>query len=467
MRAEPLYYQNEGYPIPRTLPIDAPITELWNPVTYLTDVNSLFFYQIGQKKYFFFGDQHFAKSEGGCEEKLNLKCDDYNGNFSDSRYYGTACTSIGILLHNWFLFNNDHKIRTDFYLELSFTNDNEREQLRHYLDVLNEIKVSRQANDKNYDFEDTSWLQLLALVMNDCFLKDKRLCPYSPYVHAHYADIRSLDTKDENLIADPFLLLDLKPYLDKTLQRIRTTEQLEELRDELSVVLSIIISDYRDIIDGILSPTDFDIFIKRYNNLSGSFSGYIEDFYLSKFNNMRKISVIRDGVRMHKVAAELQRLRNENDFMATLIEEFIYEKADHYIKDIKVLFDQILNIFDEERLSFHELGQLVIESFDTLLKALVPMSALSMDCYLLARMFLQHGSDEIIVYAGAAHIDHYADFFEHYLGVKRLAGIESQFDNRCLHLVTLPKYLDANKYRKYAVNKKYKATLDWFTYRGR
>jgi hypothetical protein len=43
------------------------------------------------------------------------------------------------------------------------------------------------------------------------------------------------------------------------------------------------------------------------------------------------------------------------------------------------------------------------------------------------------------------------------MGIKRSAGVDPIFDNRCLNIIDLPKYLDANKYRKYVVNKKYES----------
>jgi len=142
------------------LPIENPYIDIWKPIKYITDITSLYIYEIGEKKYFFFGDQHKSKSEGGCQEKLNLKCDDYNENFTDGKYYGSSCTSIGILLHNWFTFNKDYFINTDFYLELGFTNDDERESVRETINEINKLK-----HIKNYEMtiniEDISWMQLI------------------------------------------------------------------------------------------------------------------------------------------------------------------------------------------------------------------------------------------------------------------------------------------------------------------
>ena len=436
------------------LPVENPYIDTWKPIKYITDVNSLFIYEIGEKKYFFFGDQHKSKSEGGCQEKLDLKCDDYNQNFTNGKYYGSSCTSIGILLHNWFTYNKDYFINTDFYLELGFTNEDERKELKETVDEINKLK-----HNKNYEItiniENLSWMELIGSIMNDCFMKSKKICPYYPSVHSHYADVRFLQGKNDVLHADPFLLFDLMKYIEKNFPR--TENKLSELKDELSIILSIITYDYKKLIDGILSPDGFDDFLDEYSNLSKTFSSDLSKFYLKKIMNMKKISVIRDGVRMHKVAAELARLRIETPYIAYLIEELIYDKANEYIETVKILYNEVLNAFEYDYYQYgsYEKSLLIMTAFESVVAALVPLSSLSMDAYLLSRMFLQTESSEIIVYAGSSHIKHYSDFFEIYLGAKKLVGIDSIFDNRCLNIIDLPKYLDANKYRKYVVNKKY------------
>jgi len=67
----------------------------------------------------------------------------------------------------------------------------------------------------------------------------------------------------------------------------------------------------------------------------------------------------------------------------------------------------------------------------------------------------------ILTISSSIHNQHYRDFFENYLAIPRLAGVDSEFDNRCLNIVDLPKYLDVNKYRKYVVNKKYEDFIDF------
>ena len=205
------------------------------------------------------------------------------------------------------------------------------------------------------------------------------------------------------------------------------------------------------------------ILSKKYANLSKSFSSDLASIYLKKITNMSKISVVRNGVRMHRAAAELLRLKEESPYMAALIEEFIYEKADQYVAEVKLLYDEVLDFFESQYYEYgiYEKSVSLMESLQAIVSALVPLSALSMDAYLLSRMFLQTESTEIIAYAGSNHIKHYSEFFEDYLAVKRLVGIEPEFDNRCMNVVDLPKYLDANKYRKYVVNKKYGSFLEF------
>ena len=436
------------------IPIDNPYIDLWEPIEYITDVNSIYIYEIGEKKYFFFGDQHKSKSSGGCEENFNFKCDDYNENFTNGKYYGSSCTSIGILLHNWFTFNKDNFINTDFYLELGFIHENGRKNMEEITREINKLKYNKSYETK-INIENISWMELIGSIMKDCFKINKKDCSYYPSVHSHYADVRMLANKDDIIHADPFLLFDLMDFIQNNLPR--SEGKLSGLKDELSIILSIITYDYKKLLDGIISPDNFDKFINEYSNLSKSFSSNLASIYLKKIMNMKKISVIRNGVRMHKTASELLRLTTESPYLAFLIKEFIYEKAEFYINDVKLLYDRVIDTFEYEYYGYniYEKSMIILEALNVLLLALVPMSALSMDAYLLARIFLQTESTEIIVYAGTAHVQHYSDFFENYLAVQRLAGVDPIFNNRCLNIIDLPKYLDANKYRKYVANKKY------------
>lgn len=430
----------------------SPTLDLWENITMISDVNSLYIFEIGEKKFYFFGDQHYSKSEGNCEQQLGVKCDDYDDKYKDGIFYGNKCTSIGLLLKNWFIYNKDHKIQTDFFLELGFTKENERTELRK---INNTIDRLRYTEEKEGDqLKNESWLFLVATLMEPCFVREKRSCPYHPYIHAHYADVRKYNSSNEEFHSDPFVLYDVLEYVQRNMPNKKNG--LLELRDELSIILSIIVQDYKKIIDGIIHSDGFEKFLEEFHNMSNSFSQTFGKLFIKKFENMRKISVVRDKKIMHRTAGELLRLRKENNYIANLIEEFIYNKIEEYVDKVKYQFEDLLLILDDfENMSVEEMQYEFIRIMNEFIGDIIPMSTLSMDAYLLARMFLQSESKEIIVYAGSEHIRNYSEFFQSYLGVDSKIAIPSIFDNRCLQSKDLPKYLDANKYRLYVTNKKY------------
>jgi len=433
---------------------NVPIIPLWKDITHLTDVNSIYIYQIGEKKYFFFGDQHHSKSEGGC----NLKCDDFESNFKDEKYFGSNCTSIGVLLHNWFIYNNDHDIKADFYLETAFITKDDRTED----ELLNREIRDLQENNIIYhplNLNKYSWMTLTRSLMQTCFIREKTKCPYYPNIHLHYADVRKLDA----IHVDPFILFDIIEYLRKI--RDINAKELIELKYELSIILSIISYDYLEIMNGILQPEEFQEFLDKYAKLSSGFSKSLGSKYLEKIKNMDKISVVRDGVKMHRTAGELWRLRQKTPYIANLIEEFIYGKAQYYIDEVKHILDKGIERMNEielrlesrnlERYKVNVYFREIKSLFEIISTHLIPISALSMDAYLLARMFLQTDSKEIITYTGSAHTDHYAEFFGVFLGINPLLSFPRVLGNRCLAVMDLPKYLNANLYRTYVVKKQY------------
>lgn len=415
------------------------------------------------KRYFFLGDQHESKSEGGCEQKMNIKCDDFEEDFKHQRYYGSSCTSIGVLLHNWFTYNNDHRIPTDFYLEIDYTKEEDRYNNASPLyKTMRDTQAGRIQPPREY-YNDKSWMELTRYLMRDCFVREKSDCPYHPYVHAHYADVRSLNLEFTTVQADPFLLFNLSEYIENF--KPKNVHDLIDIKNQIIIILSLIINDYKELLQGQISEVGYDDFINKYLALSSGFSQELGRLYMQKIKNMSRIGVIRNGVRMHRAAAELQRLRQSEPELADLIVMFLEETADMYISEVQADFNETLQYLDEmdehlesTMISAKQLAHSYTEIktvFKNFTYALVPLSTLSMDGYLLARMFLQTNSKEVIVFAGSKHIEHYANFFMNYLGVQPKAVVESQFDNRCLNIVDLPDLLPANTYRTYMVKKEH------------
>lgn len=395
----------------------------WPEITMLSDIVSIYIYEMNNKKYIFLGDAHFNRSTGGCEEKYPIRCDDFNINTMTPEYYGTKCTSIGVLLHHWFIYNNDHNITTDFYLEVDFTEAQSR------IDV-NKLKTLQY--DSN-PYHDKSWMQLLSYVMEPCFIREKINCPYYPNVRAHYADMRFIDFGFVGLVIDPFLFSPKKILIDDI--------------NELIVILYILIYDYKNFIDAIIQPDAFDEFIHQYTTRFSKLSRPLSLSYLQQIKNMEYISVIRNGVRMHRTAAELLRLHNQSPDIAKLIKLYVYDLAKKYSDDIKADFKMDIPIFNSSTNS-----RQLVELFRGYEEKLISLSTLSMDAYLLSRMFLQD-SQEIITFAGHFHIKHYVYFFEHYLQQQSVIKEDRRFGNKCINNIDLPKYLNANLYRQYVANK--------------
>jgi hypothetical protein len=91
---------------------------------------------------------------------------------------------------------------------------------------------------------------------------------------------------------------------------------------------------------------------------------------------------------------------------------------------------------------------------DTASLILVPVSSLDMDIYTISRMLLQYSTKQVIVFAGSAHILHYASFFIDYLNGTLLFEREKINDYRCVTIKrdTLP--IDPYEFRQHIINKR-------------
>src|SRR4029079_1159932 len=87
-------------------------------VTQISGIDSLSIFNYNNKLYVMFGDIHSSINKY-CDIKNN--CDYFDYTFEKVKTYNSSCTSILPLLYLWMLYNNNHNIKTDFYLEESFT----------------------------------------------------------------------------------------------------------------------------------------------------------------------------------------------------------------------------------------------------------------------------------------------------------------------------------------------------------
>jgi hypothetical protein len=391
-------------------------------IKIISGIVSCHIFEMNDKKYYLFGDRHFTRS-GNCKESGYL-CDHFDKTFSETHTYGSSCTTIGALLHNWLTYNNDHNIKTNFYVEAIYTKD-VREDDEAYMNIIKNRKLNKNNNESfgdkniknnNAPFRDKSWLELIPIIMQPCFIREKGGCPYYPNVHSHYIDIRLLDTKEGNIGVNPFNL-SLLPKVTNVLQYIQ-----------------MLILNYKIILQDFLSPYGFEHFVNTTSVPDTIREEFIAD--IAQFTVIREINGKR--IQMYKAAWELYRLQLQNPQMAEQLSTFMYHRADASIYLIINQFTRDIkgNVIDRKYY------------IDEYRKLFLDMESIIMDSYTLARVFLQEG-EEVIIYAGNYHIAAYKDFFN-YIHYPLLLSVNG--DN-CLRIPKLPLYLDANKFREYVMNK--------------
>lgn len=430
-------------------------------VTTISGIVSCYIFEMNHKKYYLFGDKHFTRA-GNCKDAGYL-CDHFDKTFSQTHTYGSSCTTIGALLHNWFTYNNDHNIKTDFYLEAIYTK-NDAPYYTHFTDIIeNRKKYATNIENKKYTsknfkdnitynnvndnkyfkndviqnnitknnvkdnfftieendapFQDRSWMELMSIIRQPCFIREKTGCPYYPNVHSHYIDVRLVNTTTglKNVSPFSFSLLNNVPNV------------LEYIK--------MFIVNYKIILDDFLSPYGFTHFVNYIDLPEEIREEFISD--ISLFTVVREI----DGkkVQMYKAAWELYRLKQKDSVLAEQLTTFMYHKAALLIQNIIREFTTDIknNVIDRNY---------YIKKYSTLFQDL---EIILMDSYALSRVFLQDDSEEIIIYAGNYHIRVYAEFFN-YLQYPLLL---SATGNNCLKMPDLPLYLDANIYRQYVMEK--------------
>src|SRR5258708_4428709 len=242
---------------------------MYNDITVISGIVSCYIFNYNNKKYYLFGDQHFGR-EGNCQEK-GFKCDYFNYTFTNTHTYGSDCTSIGVMLHNWFTYNNDHDIKTDFYIETLYTKENERIINKEYTDIIKNRRLNKLTYNKNIKedvFKNKSWLQLLPIIMEPCFIKNKINCPYYPNVHVHYIDIRHIENNKIQLV-NPFSLKYLYHHIKNN--NTLSVGEFYKLKDAILILIDYILNNYEFILHTLLDVHGYENYIKNSNNITTIF----------------------------------------------------------------------------------------------------------------------------------------------------------------------------------------------------
>jgi hypothetical protein len=387
--------------------------------------------------YYFFGEKHESIEKRGCS---NLLCDTYTSN--GPIYYNQQCIGISLLIHHWLNYNNKNNIVTDFYIEEKFIDNNVRTQKKQQRESLKQ---------GNYNTSDISWMQVTAFNMEPCLVKNKIGCPYLPNVHSHYIDVRYIDQYGFTL--DPFNLDFVTWKINDNFPKDMVI--IRKLNQDIKLIINFFIKHYKDLLNIMLIPNKLDTINNYINMYDKQFSTrIIKTLFVRQLEDIKKMSKQHDAA-THRVAAELTKLKHINPKMASKIFNFIHNKAQNYINLLSSNYNQQIGKFEALLQVYFEttylqpdlenIKELFLFFLSNMTDALIPLSALSMDTYLLARMFTQQASTEVIVYTGVAHADLYNDFFTTQLKTMPLVSV-TYTNNKCVHVDNLKDYIDINKF---------------------
>lgn len=463
----------------------------------ITGITSLYVVKYGSVHYYFMGDQHFSGDIGSCQSyNKNLTCDSINRKFNDVIIRDTNCWSVGALLSEWFEYNYDNKIYTDFYIEIPYTKSDERKRGSDMVDLINQRRSPTKNKDMTLmtslfnikedkdDIEDplvsrAGWIPALSLLFKDCLTADKKFCKYNPIIRLHYADTRQFDLGKQfgkeigsDLLTNFFLLQD---YADPILMQLSQTLNNISLGNVKSKTDFIVenIWDFVNFSKVVVNNAHLihnEIYMGTYSvdEILDSYKKWLDpntiigDIFHSKINKMMKLYTTRtielfpehnkqgeniyvENVLLHKTAAEFNKLRQQHPDIAEQLWSFVH----HVIEETSLLaLDGIENfetklvaLVHDNDINNDPFGSVVLleklENFIPNLLAeiagsLVPISALDMDIYTISRMILQSPTSDVIAFAGAAHIAHYASFFVDYLGGNLIYRHDFEMDNRCV-----------------------------------
>lgn len=396
---------------------------------------SLYIYKY-DKEYYFFGDVHDTR-KNNCYDK-GMTCDAFNYNFTATTNANTNCTTLGALLYNWFRYNNDQHIKTDFYLEEYYTKENERPDDVEFTNMIKNRSIvnTRQGSP----FKDKSWMQLLPYIMAPCFIREKQNCPFYPNVHLHYTDVRTIVTSTGLVDMTPFSIQNILIYIIE--HQPTSIEALSLLRDDILNLIHYFTENFKTLFYYLMN-NQIDEYKKALLSTKSAFVLEIID-HIDYF--------ISNG--QFKIAKELQRLKIKNPSIHDQLLNYVDAIIDKTLVPIK----QYQESLDNEMRKYNTMKKRNVlhvrglrRGYEDLLKIIkgydllfVNLETIIMDIYTLARMFIQDG-DVVIVYAGAYHINIYKDFFN--LLTEPLLSIPYQKGNNCLTHDDIPLYIHANEFK--------------------
>lgn len=401
------------------------------------------------KKFHFFGDKHFGRSDN-CESLGDkFKCSSVSSP-SRSKY----CYDIVYFLENVFEKAEKSNTVVDLFLEVPYLRSSEEKII--------------------YKSRDVGYLQDVQEHFSDCFSYEKTNCKFKN-TRFHYVDIRSTTKFFSNekqsffvvLVHNP--LLELKSILENTKKLLSESFTEAQLDSRIQSYFQIISKNIKFLFDDGFIYKTFDLFLEPgfMNNIEKFLNTYEKRVGVSlveKYSLVDSI-VAAFGKRYPKktssyesiIYVQISELQKDNIFIngkniAFLIKDFLVEKFRMIIKEnIKILKDFWENfIFVFEKggdlgfsINFLNVSMSDFDEFFNLLNYLF------MDAYTLPRMFRKYSSKNeksssySITFAGDLHIQTYQEFFESYLLSLPVVNKEGN-PERCIYDKNMELYTDIN-----------------------
>ena len=295
-----------------------------------------------------------------------MSCDSINYQFNDIDIKNGNCWSIGALLAEWFVYNNDNNISTDVFLEVPFT----KEQSRTRIKILTDIISQRRSSDTVLDVTDVNnpvsilWILTLELYFHDCLIKDKTRCKYAPNVRLHYADVRLTAEDDINIFIITDILNVIKDSPNES-EIIALLDVINFLIENVEYIYNLIYMDINPL------PNSLDYF---NHVLVLNDDTLVSKLFRDKLSRTLNMSVIRNNI-IHRTSAELDRLAKINPGLADNIKSFI-------IKEIKKVQEDLYYEFDDIVKSIPVTNNSMFEKYiPSLIDGLKDLSAFDMDIY--------------------------------------------------------------------------------------
>ena len=415
----------------------------------ISGTSSFFVIEMEDARVFLIGDKHTNSALGSCQEEIGCECDSVNPSLRDvSVRPNSSCWSIGALLIEWFTYNRDAGVSTDYYVELPFTKI-ERKSSYNPSD-------HSSSEDDVYRIPTGLWLTTIGDMFRPCLTRSKEDCPYGPAVRFHYSDVRQLENSEYS--SD---LFDLTDY-PKEYELVKEVS-LQQARLEAEQIISLVEflehhgpSIYREI----YFNQDMSARIDKYRKVLdiGTVTGQVWNKKLDAVLSQR---VKRGDLMVDRSLAALNKLDiirpvQHHAILAYIEDQLSVSKATSHgsaglIGTLRAVLESS-KLDDSPKHLLRTLSK-VLSLFQLVMNGVVEI--LRMDVYALCRMLTQQAirnSPEIILHCGNTHIEHYVAFLNKYLSFPLLYSREYSDRSKCVNIAGAERFLNPRVFRSYYVN---------------